>query len=349
MPRPTLDVRDVVTHFPIRRSVREVVLGATKKSVQAVNGVSLSVPAGSTLGIVGESGSGKTTLARSILGLTPRSDGSILLGNIELQAALSKRSLEVLKRIQAVSQNPDQALNPHLTIGVSLKRQLVKLTKLPRSNIDSRVSSLLAQVGLTADYTSHLPTQLSGGEKQRVAIARAIASDSDLVICDEATSSLDVSVQARIVNLLARLQSETGQSYLFITHDLAVVAHVADEIAVMYLGQLVEIGTRDKVLAPPYHPYTEALLSAYPAIDVGDQKEPIRLSGELPSPVNRPTGCPFHSRCPRFRGPICRDLAPRWQDDGSGHAVACHIPMIELSAIQTRQFGASNSQSKDRA
>jgi len=345
--RQPLKLRDIKTRFPIRRSLRDIVTRSSKKSVQAVNGISLTVQPGSTLGVVGESGSGKTTLARSILGLTPRSEGDMLLGEATLPASLAKRSRAHLRGIQAVSQNPDQALNPHLSIGVSLKRQMMRLTDTPRSDIDAAIVDLLVHVGLTVDYASRLPSQLSGGEKQRVAIARAIAADSGLVVCDEATSSLDVSVQARILNLLARLQSETGRSYVLITHDLAVVAHLADQIAVMYLGKLMEIGARNQVLAPPYHPYTEALLSSYPTIDRDAQREPIRLSGEVPSPVDLPTGCPFHSRCPRFIGPVCRDLPPPWQDDEGGHALACHIPMTELSAIQTRQFGAVDSTAKD--
>jgi len=339
----TLRLRELKTSFPIRRSLREVVSQVPKRSIQAVNSVSLTVPPGYTLGVVGESGSGKTTLARSILGLTPRSDGHLLLGDIELSPSLSKRPHNVLRQIQAVSQSPDQALNPHLSVGVCLRRQLIQLTELSRSEIRSMLSTLLVQVGLTSDYASRLPAQLSGGEKQRVAIARAIAADSSIVICDEATSSLDVSVQARILNLLARLQSDTGRAYVFITHDLAVVAHMADEIAVMYLGQLMEIGTRDQVLEPPYHPYTEALLSSYPALDASHQREPIRLSGEVPSPVNLPTGCSFHSRCPRLIGSICRDRAPVWQQGENGHAVACHISWAELKRSQKAQFGSLSS------
>ena len=345
--QPALLLRDVKTRFPIRRSLREIVSKTPKKSVQAVNGVSLTVPPGSTLGIVGESGSGKTTLARSILGLTPRSEGDILLGKVALPPLLSRRPRNVLRQIQAVSQNPDQALNPHLSVGVSLKRQFVRLTRFSQSEIRSLLSSLLVQVGLTPEYAARFPTQLSGGEKQRVAIARAIAANSSFVICDEVTSSLDVSVQARILNLLARLQSETGRAYVFITHDLAVVAHLADEIAVMYLGQLMEIGTRSQVLEPPYHPYTEALLSSYPAIDDSHRREPIRLSGEVPSSVDLPTGCPFHSRCSRLIGPICSDLAPSLQRDGNSHAMACHIPLDELVAIQIPLFGSLDSSTKE--
>lgn len=341
-PHPALHLRDLKVEFPIRRSLRELVSRIPKKSVQAVNGVSLTVSPAKTLGIVGESGSGKTTLARSILGLTPLSEGCLLLGETELPPALSKRQRSLLRQIQAVSQNPDQSLNPYLSVATSLRRQLVCLTTLSRAEIRSTLSQWLVQVGLTTEYADRLPTQLSGGEKQRVAIARAMGADSSIVICDEATSSLDVSVQARILNLLARLQSETGRAYVFITHDLAVVAHLADEVAVMYLGQLMEIGTRDQVLEPPYHPYTEALLSSYPTIKDDHRGEPIRLSGEVPSPVDLPTGCPFHSRCPRVLGDICRDQAPGWQHVDEEHALYCHIPWIELRADQRPQFNTSN-------
>jgi len=345
----TLELQNVKTRFPIRRSITDIIAGTPKKFVQAVNDVSLIVQPGSTLAIVGESGSGKTTLARSVLGLTPVSEGEMLLGNRELPRALSKRSRAQLKEIQAVAQNPDQALNPHLSIGISLRRQMVRLSASSPTEIQEAIGNLLVQVGLTEDYAPRLPSQLSGGEKQRVAIARAIAADSGLVVCDEATSSLDVSVQARILNLLARLQSEAGRAYLLISHDLAVVAHLADQIAVMYLGQLMEIGTRDCVLAPPYHPYTEALLSSYPSLDGNTQRKPIRLSGEVPSPVDLPTGCPFHSRCPRFIGPVCRDLAPPWQVSQNGHSIACHIPRAELTALQAHQIGESKSARKDGA
>ena len=344
-----LDLRDLEMRFPIRRSLRQIISGDSKKSVHAVNGVSLSIRSATTLGIVGESGSGKTTLVRSILGLSPHVGGRLLIEGKDVPAALAKRQRSLLGQVQAVSQNPDQALNPHLSIGASLRRQILRLTPTSRHKIRSSIDELLTQVGLTPDYASRFPPQLSGGEKQRVAIARAIASESSLLLCDEATSSLDVSIQARILNLLARVQHDMGRATLFITHDLAVVAHVADEIGVMYLGKLVETGSRRQVLEPPYHPYTEALLSAYPSIDGRDQYEAIRLSGEVPSPVDLPTGCPFHSRCPRLIGPICESLAPVWQMSESGHAVACHIPRDELAMIQTMRVGYLGSNAEDGA
>lgn len=342
----TLEVQDIVTSFPIRRSVREVLTGADKKSIRAVNGISVSVCPGRTLGIVGESGSGKTTLARSILGLTVRSTGRLKLHGNELAPALSRRRPDDLREIQAVSQNPDQALNPHLSVGESLKRQLLRLTDLPRSSIREAVKERFIQVGLPSETMVRFPSQISGGEKQRVAIARAIASDPGLLLCDEATSSLDVSVQARVLNLLANLQAETGRATLFITHDLAVVAHLADEIAVMYLGQVMEAGVRVRVLEPPYHPYTEALLSAYPATESSQQR--VRLSGDMPSPVNYPTGCPFHSRCPRFLGAICQDEVPAWQCDEHGHTLACHIPMDELVTMQESMIGFTGLAAEER-
>jgi len=337
--RPVLALSDIVTRFPVRRSIREIMARAPKKVVAAVNGVSLTVQPGNTLGIVGESGSGKTTLARSILGLTPRVAGDIVLGELALPAALAKRSRIQLRELQAVSQNPDQALNPHLSIGISLKRQMVRLSALPRTELTEAIGTLLAQVGLSPEDASRYPSQLSGGEKQRVAIARAIAADSGFIICDEATSSLDVSVQARILNLLVQLQSQTGRAYILITHDLAVVAHLADQIAVMYLGKIMEIGTRDEVLTPPYHPYTEALLSSYPTIDPQHaQHIPTPLSGEVPSPVELPRGCPFYSRCPRVIGPICRESRPPWRTTSANHAVACHRSIRSLAADQSRQL-----------
>ncbi len=347
--RSALVLSDVVTRFPIRRSIRQLMARAPKPAVSAVNGVSFTVQPGNTLGIVGESGSGKTTLARSILGLTPRHAGDILLGEVVIPAALAKRSRVQLRELQAVSQNPDQALNPQLPIGVSLKRQMVRLSTGPQNHLGKAVDALLVQVGLTHEDASRFPSQLSGGEKQRVAIARAIAADSGLIICDEATSSLDVSVQARILNLLVRLQVQTGRSYILITHDLAVVAHLADQIAVMYLGKVMEIGTRDAVLTPPYHPYTEALLSSYPAIDpLHVQHVSMRLSGEVPSPVELPKGCPFTSRCPRVLGSQCRETTPPWQTAASGHhALACHIPSKLLVKQQSQPLEIFDRQTEE--
>ncbi len=338
---PALTIRKIQTKFPVRRSLGDLMHRRPNRSIHAVHGISLDVPSGSTLGIVGESGSGKTTLARAILGLQPYDEGQLWLGDVAVPASLSARSRSLLRAIQAVSQNPDQALNPYLPVRTALQRPLVRLLGLPAAQRLQRISSLLEQVGLPAEYADRVPAQLSGGEKQRVAIARAMAGEAQVVVCDEATSALDVSVQARILNLLSRLQRETGRAYVFISHDLAVVGHLADAIAVMYLGELMEIGPRDCVFRAPHHPYTEALLSSYPSLDPHESKR-IRLSGEIPSPVYRPSGCPFHTRCPRRIGPICDQTPPPWQEAPRGHALACHL---SIDPLLQRQSDSSASRS----
>jgi len=336
---PVLTVQGLAVEFASSRSVADRIRRRPRRSVRAVESVDLTVGRGRTVGLVGESGSGKTTLARAVLGLEAPTDGRILLGADPLPVGLRGRSRAMLGRLQAVSQDPDEALNPHASVGASLVRPLRTLARRSRSEARADASALLERVGLPPTYAARSPGELSGGEKQRVAIARAFAARPELIVCDEATSSLDVSVQARILNLLFELQAEGGGSYLFISHDLAVVAHLADEIAVMYLGELMEIGETADLLAPPYHPYTEALLAAYPALGrAGD--EIVRLSGEIPSPVDRPIGCPFETRCPRRLGPICAGQAPPWRAGDRGHQVCCHIERDALCRIQTPLFAA---------
>lgn len=336
--RAVVRVQDVETAFPLARSLADVVHRRDRLAVRAVDGVSLSIDEGRTLGLVGESGSGKTTLARTILGLEACRAGTIRLDDEILSPRLRGRTRDTLKRIQAVSQDPDQALNPHISIGAVLIRPLIALAGLRRSEARAETARLLERVGLSSAYASRLPEQLSGGEKQRVAIARAIAASPDLVLFDEATSSLDVSVQARILNLLDELQSGEGGAHLFITHDLAVVSHLSDDIAVLYLGRLMEMGATAKVLSPPYHPYTEALLSAFPTLGRTVRRVPVRLEGEIPSPIDRPSGCPFHTRCPQSLGAICVDREPPWRRGETGHAIYCHIPLEELGRIQEPLF-----------
>jgi peptide/nickel transport system ATP-binding protein len=331
---PLLDVRDVTKRYPLSRSVWDVIRGQPQQAVRAVDGISLMLGRGQTIGLVGESGSGKTTLARTIVGLIKRSSGEITLIPAELAPDVRDRAAPTLKRLQMVFQNPEESLNPYQTVGEALRRPLKLLAKVPDDQVDARVDALLRAVHLGEDYASRFPAQLSGGEKQRVAIARAFASDPELVILDESVSALDVSVQAAILNLLTELKSENEASYVFISHDLAVVSYIADIIAVMYLGQMMEIGPRDLLFQPPMHPYTEALVSAVPLPDPAAHREHIRLEADIPSPVNLPTGCRFHTRCPRKIGAICETDEPPFVDAGGGQHIRCHIPLDELVALQ---------------
>lgn len=331
---PVLGIAQLHVHFPVKRSLTEVVRGRPRDVVKAVDGVGLNVHEGETLGLVGESGSGKTTLARSILGLVPPSEGRLELQAHELPTTLDGRDLDVLRHLQLVSQNPEEALNPYQTIGQILQRPLRRLQGKPKAEAARDVDRLLDWVRLGPEYASRLPAQLSGGEKQRVAIARAFAARPDLVVCDEPTSALDVSVQARILNLLADLQSEGGGAYLFISHDLAVVGYLADAIAVIYLGQIMDLGRRETFFEPPFHPYTEALLSSVPLLDPTQTTSRVHLNGDIPSPTDVPSGCPFHTRCPRYLGNICEAEAPPIRETSDGRRIACHIPLEELEREQ---------------
>ena len=299
----------------------------------------MEIPAGRTVGLVGESGSGKTSLARAIVGLVERSGGVVTLHDRPLPSGLRGRDTETRRLVQMVFQSPEEALNPFRTVGEALRRPLVRLRGRSPSGVEEGVRALLAQVQLGPEYAGRLPSEPSGGERQRVAIARALAADPDALLADEPVSSLDVSVQASILELLAGLQAERGVSTLFISHDLAVVGYLADTILVLYLGQVMEESPSETLFDPPYHPYTEALLAAVPLIDPEATQRPLRLVGELPSPTEELTGCPFHTRCPRFLGPICVHETPPWRyDERTGARIYCHIPLETLVAIQERPF-----------
>ncbi len=333
----TLEVNDLSIHFSIRRSVAEVIRRQPARAVRAVNQVDLDISPGSTVGLVGESGSGKTTIARGIMGLEAKSNGSIELLQIPLPDKLSQRDLETLRLLQIVFQNPQEALNPYLPIGETLRRPLIRLLGLSKTEADARVGELLAAVRLPPSYAGRLPGQLSGGEIQRVALARAIASNPELLVLDEPISSLDVSVQAAILNLVGELQSDHQNSLLFISHDLAIVGYLADQIAVIYLGSLMEVTGPGDLFHPPHHPYTEALLSSIPQVDPASREPPIYLEGDIPTPAELPSGCPFHTRCPRFLGEICTTTTPPWQvDQSTGKRIFCHIPPNDLAAVQKR-------------
>jgi peptide/nickel transport system ATP-binding protein len=336
MNKPLLELKSVSKRFAVRQSLLDKLRRRTVQHVNAVDNVSLTIGRGQTIGLVGESGSGKTTLARCVVGLVERDSGEIDFLGIDLAPEVRQRPVDTLKHLQMVFQNPDESLNPYLTIGEILQRPLITLLGQDRKTTAARVFELLRSVRLPESYAQRLPEEISGGEKQRVAIARAFATNPDLVVCDEAVSALDVSVEAAILDLLAELKQEQNTSYLFITHDLAVVSNLADVIVVMYLGQLFDIVPREKLLSVPVHPYTEALLSAIPAPDPNTHTERIRLESDIPSPVNLPTGCRFHTRCPRKWGPICEQETPPWQDAGDGHLIRCHFPLDELAAIQAK-------------
>jgi peptide/nickel transport system ATP-binding protein len=303
--------------------------------VKAVDGMSVEVPLGSTLGIVGESGCGKTTFGRCIVGLAEPSAGEVRLEKRILPPTVAARPRSTLKKLQMVFQNPDASLNPRMTVGTIIGRPLKRLAGLPSREIRGRILELLGAVHLPESYIDRLPEELSGGEKQRVAIARAFAADPELVICDEPVSALDVSVQGSLLNLLAELQRTHGTAYIFISHDLAAVMHLADLIAVVYLGRLWEIGTTDEVFTPPYHPYTEALLSAIPVPDPDVHQKRIRLEGSVPSAINTPSGCRFHPRCPRKIGTVCETDEPPWRSSSATHRLCCHIEIEELRRLQT--------------
>jgi peptide/nickel transport system ATP-binding protein len=301
--------------------------------IEAVAGVSLELGRAEVLGLVGESGSGKTSLARCIAGLAEPAAGSLELEGRETPWSLRDRPREARRMVQMVFQNPDGALNRAVTVGGILRRSLQRLPGDGRTR-DAAVRDLAALVHLSSPDLELHPRALSGGMKQRVAIAGAFAGSPRVVICDEPVSDLDVSVQAAILNLVRDLRAQEGVSYLFISHDLAVVRYVADRIGVMYLGLLVEVGPAATLFEPPQHPYTEALVSAVPTAPPDERRPRITLYGPLPSPSRPPTGCRFHTQCPRFLGDICRDAEPPWQEDGRGHRYRCHITPRDLAGLQ---------------
>jgi peptide/nickel transport system ATP-binding protein len=325
-----LEAKDVRKYFPVSRVRLWDLLRGRRPAVRAVDDISVRVRKSFTMGIVGESGCGKTTFARCIAGLEKATAGEILLEQEKLHPSVSRRPAEQLKKIQMVFQNPDASLNPQATVGSCVARPLVLLGHLSRQQIQRQVEELFEAVNLPREYIHRLPHEISGGEKQRVAIARAFATDPALMICDEPISSLDVSVQASLMNTLMELQDTKGTSYLFISHDLAAVRHLSNWIAVIYLGRLWEIGSALDVFKPPQHPYTEALISALPIPDPDATQNRIRLRGDVPSSVNIPAGCRFHPRCPRKIGEICEQEEPSWHDDGHFHRICCHIPLDEL-------------------
>ena len=302
--------------------------------VRALVDVDLELRSGETLGLVGESGSGKTTLAKAILGIHAADEGSVIeLDGKTLQGLTTKRDADARRAIQIIFQNPDSALNRSKTVRNILERALSKLAGIRGGAAEERLTGLTEEVRLSPRHLDMRPRALSGGLKQRVAIAGAFAGGPRIVVCDEPTSALDVSVQAAILNLLGDLQRDEQTSYIVISHDLGVVRYLSDRIAVLYLGRLMEVGPAEVVFNGPHHPYTEALLSAVPSVD-GDPPERIRLAGELPSAIDLPSGCVFHTRCPRAIKGVCEASEPPLVEVESGHQMRCHIPIDELRVLQ---------------
>ncbi len=313
-----------------------------KQFVKAVDDISLEVAKGKTLGIVGESGCGKSTLVKGIIGLEPVTGGEIDFLDIDITEPVADRKEKIIREIQMVFQNPDATLNPSYKVGKQIARPIMRFSKkTSRKDVKAEVLRLLKAVRLDASYYDRFPRQLSGGEKQRVGIARALASRPDVVICDEPVSALDVSVQAAVLNLLLDIQKMFGTTLIFIAHDLSVIRFFSDDVAVMYLGQIMETGPAETIYQPPYHPYTEALLSAVPIPDPDADQTNIRLTGNVPSALNPPTGCRFHTRCPRRsalpdNGAICETRTPPWRKVEGKHHILCHIPLDELRQLQMR-------------
>ncbi len=325
-----LEVRDLTKRFTLSRGLaawrlEHGRLAYRPKHMIAVDRVDLDVRAGEVLGLVGESGCGKTTLGRTILRLIEPDAGSVRIDGRNVTGASPSELLATRRVAQIVFQNPDSALNPRKTVGELIARPLRRFAIVPRREIDARVASLLDLVNLPASYATRFAHQMSGGEKQRVGIARALATEPKFLVCDEPVSALDVSVQANIVNLLAGLRDRLGVAFVFISHDIAVVAHLADRIAVMYRGRIVEIGPAAEVLAPPFHPYTEALLSAVPRIDQ-PQAGRIPLRGEV-TRSDESAGCVFAARCPRSLGALCDSTPPPARDISVSHRITCHLPL----------------------
>ncbi|MFQ5409632.1 MAG: dipeptide ABC transporter ATP-binding protein [Anaerolineales bacterium] len=335
-----LQVNGMRTYYRHPNSSPLSIIGLGKKEyVKAVDGVSFDVKKGKTLGVVGESGCGKSTLVKTIIGLEGMTGGEADFMGFDVQGNVRDRDLSMIRELQMVFQNPDSTMNPSYTVGQQIERPLRRFKIVPKNKMRDEVIQLLRAVKLDEYYYDRLPRQLSGGEKQRVGIARALAGRPDLVLCDEPVSALDVSVQAAVLNLLLEIQARFGTTMIFIAHDLSVVRFFSDYIAVMYLGKIMEIGPADAIYQPPYHPYTESLLAAVPVPDPAIKQKHIRLEGNVPSPLNPPAGCPFHTRCLRRDllpdgGAICEHETPPWRNVADEHRIFCHIPLEELRKME---------------
>jgi peptide/nickel transport system ATP-binding protein len=319
---PLLEVRNLRVHFPVQTNL----LGRARKFLKAVDDVSFIIQPGETLGLVGESGCGKTTLGRATMRLTAPTSGEVFLEGDDLTAMKGRKLRDRRREFQMIFQDPYGSLNPRMSVEniVGEALDVHRLTK-DKAGRKARVAELLEKVGLDPTHAARYPHEFSGGQRQRIGIARALAAEPKLIVCDEPVSALDVSVQAQIVNLLRDLQKTHHLSYLFITHDLAVVEHISQRVMVMYLGKVVELAEAKELVLSPAHPYTEALLSAVPSVDPVLKAFRIILGGDLPSPVYPPPGCPFHPRCPLAQFPRCKAELPALREVRPGHLAACHF------------------------
>jgi oligopeptide/dipeptide ABC transporter ATP-binding protein len=324
-----VEIRDLSVHYPIQGS-----LFGPRRVVQAVNDISIDIKRGQFFGLVGESGSGKTTLGRAILRAAPITEGSITFndadGTAHDVASMSRAGEKAFrKKTQLIFQDPYAALSPRMTVRdiIAEPLEVMKLTK-SRKETDARVREIAAKCRLNIEHLRRFPHAFSGGQRQRISIARALVANPQFLVADESVAALDVSIQADILNMLKHLQQDLGLTFLFISHDLSVVAHTCDVVAVMYLGQIVEVAQRKSLFAAPRHPYTHALLSAIPSLDPDNKGNAVKLEGEIPSPANPPSGCRFHTRCPHAQD-ICRKEEPKLRDAGApGHRAACHLSEV---------------------
>ncbi len=323
MSEPLLRIKDLVKRFPVKGGL----LGGVVDHVHAVDGVSFELAPGETLGLVGESGCGKSTTGRCILRLIEPTAGEIWFEGKDVTALEGDALRRLARDMQIIFQDPYASLNPRMTVGAIIGEALIihGLAKPGSKQFDERVVQLLETVGLHPDHRRRYPHEFSGGQRQRIGIARALAVSPKLIVCDEPVSALDVSIQAQVINLLEDLQQQFGLTYLFIAHDLSVVEHISNRVAVMYLGRIVEIATSKDLYTRPKHPYTEALLSAVPIPDPTVTRKRVVLEGDVPSPIKPPTGCHFHTRCPIRDLPLCSTQAPVLKQCGDGQWVACHL------------------------